>query len=164
MLYHKIKLDLQYVLWPLASVTSHFIYTVSAYYNESTWIDFYFFWQKQKVFIFFTDWAAQYIVKAVFSHDENGVIPVERQHSCCREKGLLAFTGLSKLNRRKPGKCQVFFNNIRSYVLFSSTLCFLRLPSSNVSASRVSSTAWSSPPSRVPPCLLSLPFCPHPPL
>lgn len=81
-----------------------------------------------------------------------------RQHSCCRERGLVAFTGLSGLNPRKADKCQVFLKNIRRYIsllfvpLFSSTLCFHRLISPwclsflhNVSASRVSSTVWSSP-------------------
>lgn len=74
-----------------------------------------------------------------------------------RERLLVAFTGLSRLNTRKPDKCQVFLKNIRSYIslLFvpplSSTLRFHRLLSPwclsllhNVSASRVTSTVWSS--------------------
>lgn len=74
-----------------------------------------------------------------------------------RERWLVAFTGLSRLNTRKPDKCQVFLKNIRSYISllfvppFSSTLRFHRLLSPwclsllhNVSASRVTSTVWSS--------------------
>lgn len=62
-------------------------------------------------------------------------------------------------NTWKPGKCQVFLRNVRSYFsllftpLFSpSSLSFHRFPSpwclsllDNVSASRVSSAVWSSP-------------------
>lgn len=33
-----------------------------------------------------------------------------------RRGGLMAFTGLSRLNTRKPGKCQVFLKNVRSYI------------------------------------------------
>ncbi len=116
-------------------------------------------WQTTHFFILLIDWSAQYIVKAVFSPDENGVNPADRRHSCCRERGLVAFTGLqlSSPNTWRPGKCQVFFKNVRSYIsllfilLFSSALSFHRLPSprclsllDNVSVSRVSSTVWSS--------------------
>lgn len=73
----------------------------------------------------------------------------------------MAFTGLSRLNTRKPGKCQVFLKNVRSYIslLFVPLFppfCFHRLDAclSNIMSAPRGWVAQCDPP-------LPLHVCPH---
>lgn len=84
-------------------------------------MDFSGVWQTTDVFIFLTDWSAQYIAKSLYSLNENRAIPADRRHFCCKRAarggGMMAFMELSWLNTRKAGKCQAFLKrNVRSYI------------------------------------------------
>lgn len=74
-------------------------------------------WQTTDVFVFLADWSAHYIVKSPYSLNENGATPADGRHFCC----VMAFMGLSWLNTRNAGKCQVF-EEVRQKLQFSA-LC-----------------------------------------
>lgn len=124
-------------------------------------------------------WSAHHIVKAVFFFlrpDENGGDPADVRHTCCTDGGLLAFcTGLSWLNTRKAGKCQVVFEKHQKLFSFCRfvlhplpLIAFTASPwclslRDNVSAFSLRGTVWSCVPLHTPAfslfiCLLSLFF------